>query len=164
MYLISRKYTDSAVSFLIFYLRRTAKVLFSSLGLFIFLSVSNITDKRVNGLSWNFQDGSGMEQVTFYNIWGILFHTRLYCFTFPELGATEVYALITSESSFDVFFDLGLYQQLRKQWSRQWFEIPWRSLWRHCNDNGDSNVQGGIKIGGVDCIALFIFEIHISYE
>ena len=36
--------------------------------------------------------------------------------------------------SFDVFFDLGMQQQLSNQWRRQWFETPWRSLWRHCND------------------------------
>ena len=34
---------------------------------------------------------------------------------------------------FDVFFDLGLNQQLSKQWRRRWFETPSRSLWRHCN-------------------------------
>ena len=35
--------------------------------------------------------------------------------------------------SLDVFFDLGLYQQLSKRWRRRWFETPWRSLYRHCN-------------------------------
>ena len=35
--------------------------------------------------------------------------------------------------SFDVFFDLGLYQQWSKQWRCRWFETPCRSLWRHCN-------------------------------
>ena len=35
--------------------------------------------------------------------------------------------------SFDVFFDLRLYQQLNKQWRCRWFETPSRSLWRHCN-------------------------------
>ena len=35
--------------------------------------------------------------------------------------------------SFDVFFDLGLYQQLSKQWGRRWFETQSRSLWRQCN-------------------------------
>ena len=40
----------------------------------------------------------------------------------------------SSDVEFDVFFDLGLYQQLKKQWRRRWFETPWRSLWRHCND------------------------------
>ena len=35
--------------------------------------------------------------------------------------------------SFDVFFDLRLNQQLSKQWSLWWFEMPPRSLWRHCN-------------------------------
>ena len=37
--------------------------------------------------------------------------------------------------SFHVFFDLHLNQQLSKQWRRQWFYMPSRSLWGHCNDN-----------------------------
>ena len=36
--------------------------------------------------------------------------------------------------SFDIFFDLGLYQQLSKQWRRRWFKTPWHSLWRYCNE------------------------------
>ena len=32
---------------------------------------------------------------------------------------------------FDVFFDLGLHQQLSKQCRCQWFGTPWYSLWRH---------------------------------
>ena len=35
--------------------------------------------------------------------------------------------------NFDVFFDLCLNKQLRKQWWGWWFETPLRSLWRHCN-------------------------------
>ena len=35
--------------------------------------------------------------------------------------------------SFDVFFDLRLNRQLRKQWRRWWFETLPRSLWRYCN-------------------------------
>ena len=35
--------------------------------------------------------------------------------------------------SFGIFFDLGLNQQLSKQWRRRWFETPSCSLWRHCN-------------------------------
>ena len=35
--------------------------------------------------------------------------------------------------SFDVFFDLCLYQQLNKQLKRRWLETISRSLWRHCN-------------------------------
>ena len=35
--------------------------------------------------------------------------------------------------SFDVFFDLRLNKQLSKQSRRRWFEMPSRSLWRHCN-------------------------------
>ena len=34
---------------------------------------------------------------------------------------------------FDVFFDLRLNLQVRKQWRSRWFETPSRSLWRHCN-------------------------------
>ena len=36
--------------------------------------------------------------------------------------------------SFDVFFGLRLSQQLSKHWRHWWFEMPPRSLWRHCND------------------------------
>ena len=38
--------------------------------------------------------------------------------------------------SFDVFLDLGLNKQLSKQSWGWWFEMPLRSLWRHCNDKG----------------------------
>ena len=37
--------------------------------------------------------------------------------------------------SFDVFFDLRLNKPLRKQSCCWWFELPSRSLWRHCNDS-----------------------------
>ena len=35
--------------------------------------------------------------------------------------------------SFGVFIDLGLNQQLSKQWRRRWFKTPSCSLWSHCN-------------------------------
>ena len=35
--------------------------------------------------------------------------------------------------SFDVFFDMCLKKRLSKQWKRQWFETPSRSLWCYCN-------------------------------
>ena len=38
--------------------------------------------------------------------------------------------------SFDVFFDLCLNKWLSKQSRRRWFEMPLRSLWRHCNVMG----------------------------
>ena len=38
--------------------------------------------------------------------------------------------------SFDVFFDLHLNKRLSKQSRRRWFEMPSRSLWRHCNVGG----------------------------
>ena len=37
--------------------------------------------------------------------------------------------------SFAVFFDLCLNKWLSKQWWGWWFEMPSRSLWRHCNGN-----------------------------
>ena len=36
--------------------------------------------------------------------------------------------------SFDVFFDPRMNKQLSKQSYGWWFEMPSRSLWRHCND------------------------------
>ena len=35
--------------------------------------------------------------------------------------------------NFDVFFDLCLNKRLNKQSWGWWFEVPSRSLWRHCN-------------------------------
>ena len=35
--------------------------------------------------------------------------------------------------SFDIFFDLRLYNRLSKQSWGWWFEMPSRPLWRHCN-------------------------------
>ena len=37
--------------------------------------------------------------------------------------------------SFNVFFDLRLNKPLSKQSWGWWFEMPSRSLWRHCNDH-----------------------------
>ena len=34
--------------------------------------------------------------------------------------------------SSDIFFDLSLNKRSRKRSRRWWFEMPWRSLWRHC--------------------------------
>ena len=36
--------------------------------------------------------------------------------------------------SFDAFFDLRLNKRSSKQSGRRWFQMPSRSLWRHCND------------------------------
>ena len=35
--------------------------------------------------------------------------------------------------SCDIFFDRHLNKRLGKQSICKWFEMPWRSLWRHCN-------------------------------
>ena len=45
-----------------------AKVVFSVACLFVCLSVSNITDKRLNRFSWNFQDRGDLIQGTIGNI------------------------------------------------------------------------------------------------
>ena len=37
--------------------------------------------------------------------------------------------------SFDVFFDLCLNKWMSKQSWNWWFEMPWCSLWCHCNDS-----------------------------
>ena len=50
-------------------------------------------------------------------------------------------SLVTSEfpsqrpvvQTFGIFFDLHLNKRLNKQSSGWWFEMPSRSLWRHCN-------------------------------
>ena len=43
---------------------------FISVGLSVCFSMYNITEKRVNGFPWNFQDRSGMIKGTIYKIWG----------------------------------------------------------------------------------------------
>ena len=37
--------------------------------------------------------------------------------------------------SFDVYFDPQLNKRFSKQSRRRWFEMPSRSLWRHCNES-----------------------------
>ena len=54
--------------------------------------------------------------------------------------------------SFDVFFDLRLNKRLSKQSRRRWFEIPLRSLWRHCNVNSTPCSQAlaiGLKMRNI---------------
>ena len=53
-------------------------------------SVSNTMDKLAKRFSWNLQDRSNMEQETYWNISGILFHAWLDCVTFLKLGMAEV--------------------------------------------------------------------------
>ena len=47
--------------------------------------------------------------------------------------------------NFDVFFDLCLNKLLSKQSRCWWFEMPSRSLWRHCNVTGGSLVESPHK-------------------
>ena len=51
--------------------------------------------------------------------------------------------------SFDVFFDLCLNKRLSKQSLGWWFEMPSRSLWRHCNDRVNFNIQAETKYVGL---------------
>ena len=48
-------------------------------------------------------------------------------------GRGEVPAQRPVTRSFDVFFDLCMNKRLIKQSRGWWFEMPSRSLWRHCN-------------------------------
>ena len=50
------------------------------------------------------------------------------------IGPGEFPAQRPVTQSFDVFFDLRLNKRSSKQPWGWWFETPWWSLWRHCND------------------------------
>ena len=56
--------------------------------------VCNITQKRVNGFSWNFYETSGMTKKI-----ATLFHTCLNCFTVFHLGAPDVFLSNTTVKS-----------------------------------------------------------------
>ena len=43
--------------------------------------------------------------------------------------------------SFEIFIDLRLSKRLSKQSKCRWFEMPLRSLWRHCNDSLEGEVS-----------------------
>ena len=60
-----------------YYLRQTAKIVFIFVGFCVYLSVSNITEKRVNGVPWNFQGKWNLVQGTIWNIFGMFCLTPL---------------------------------------------------------------------------------------
>ena len=50
--------------------------------------------------------------------------------------------------SFDVIYDLCLNKRFSKQPRRWWFEMPWCSLWRHCNEiNGTDTGRPYYMVG-----------------
>ena len=51
--------------------------------------------------------------------------------------------------SFDGFYDVHLNKRMIKQSICRWFETPWRSLWRHCNDSMQYEVRDNIALCGV---------------
>ena len=61
---------------------------------------------------------------------------NIFCVTGPLREESTGHLWIPSQRpmtrSFDVFFDLCLNKLLSKQSKCRWFEIPSRSLWRHC--------------------------------
>ena len=59
--------------------------------------------------------------------------------------------------SFDVFFDLLLNKQLSKQLGDWWFEMPLRSLWRHCN--GESTDHQKIPTTKGQLYEVLIFSL-----
>ena len=62
--------------------------------------------------------------------------------------------------NFDVFFDLRLNKQLKKQSWGWWFEMPSHSLWHYCNDSWDtvaSPRRGGclFPVDSLTCLPSF---------
>ena len=53
--------------------------------------------------------------------------------TSPLWGESTGLLTMTSDVELWCFFDLRLYKRLSKYSDRRWFEVPSRSLWRHCN-------------------------------
>ena len=78
--------------------------------------------------------------------------------------------LKASDAEFAVFFDLRLNKRLSKQARRQWFEMPFHSLWCHCNETilyGDYNIiswwnswVGAVKLSMTFFIAWWNTYIH----
>ena len=69
-----------------YYLRRTVKVVFIFVGLCVCLFVSNITEKCVNGVPWNFQGRWNLVQVTIWNPLSLLVsvsHTNVHADLHP---------------------------------------------------------------------------------
>ena len=62
---------------------------------------------------------------------------KLFRITGPLWGEFTVTGAFPSQRpvtrSFDVFFVLRLNKQLSKPSRHLWFQMPWCSLWRHCN-------------------------------
>ena len=77
-----------------YYLRRTAKVMFSSLLVCLLVCcmyVDNIAEKRVDGFSWNFQDRSGMIQETIWKIWGVPLGTEFFTvFSMKSVSVSKI--------------------------------------------------------------------------
>ena len=61
----------------------------------------------------------------------VMKHFRVPCILYGEFTGHRSERPVTR--SFDVFFDLHLNKGLSKQSRGWWFEMPSRSLWRHCN-------------------------------
>ena len=62
------------------------------------------------------------------NIFGVIGHSLPLTVEFPSQKPVT--------RGFDVFFELHLYNRLSKQSKHRRIETPSHSLWRHCNDNG----------------------------
>ena len=67
--------------------------------------------------------------------------------------------------SFNVFFELHLNTHLSKQLWGWWFEMPSRSLWRHCNGHGCTELTSttmGNHAAGEDNVsdAMLTWRLH----
>ena len=71
--------------------------------------------------------------------------------------------------SFDVFFVLRLNKQFSKQSRHQQFEMPWHSLWHHCNEfdryHAIITVNSSLSISGMPyALTHWGREMHISFS
>ena len=68
----------------------------------------------------------------------------------------------SASRSFDVFFDLCLNKQLRKQSWRCWFETLSRPLWRHCNESCGHLIQANLDmLTRITCgICMFVSYVN----
>ena len=62
----------------------------------------------------------------------------------PVTGEFPTQRVVTR--SFDVFLSLHLNKRLSKQWWGWWFDMPSRSLWRHCNGRPHERIISVITI------------------
>ena len=67
------------------------------------------------------------------------------------------------QRSFDTFFDLRLSKRFSKQSRHRWFEMPSRSLWRHCN-RADTDSRANAITSSTYQLHLHDYRIRIKFK